>query len=308
MRAPTYSLGADGWSWQRQELHGEDVIQQFEARGWCALEQSRHDHHAVIDQFSTPTVAVRRVWHTPLDLARTPHRISPLHPAPQLWMQVDGELLITPHADVESPLPSGSAFFHTESVEAFRNTEATARFEIQLARRKDRRWETGELIGCGGTSTWSALAGVINAVLNAREAPSIRTLALQAASVDVLADALWFESLPILPAVDSRPFARALELITDHACDPTFTIETLAGMLGLTRTHVTRLFRQRGEMPSRVLKRERLRNARKMLAIEPTTPLETVAESCGFTSTRQLRECLRDEVVQDTRATTLRAS
>ncbi len=302
------NLRSDGWSWGREKLHGSDVVKWFCASGWSVRKGTYRDHHAFIGEFSTPTVTVRRVWHTPVEADRAPDHFPTADPALGVWMHLGGDLFVSSHSGVEVPMPTGGAYFHARTPSSFRNTRPTARFELSLARLDNRRPERGAIIGRRDSATWSALAGVINAILNAREAPDIRTLALYAESIDTLVEALWFESVPVITSVDRDTFARALELITENSSDPTFTIEALASMLGVTRPHVTRLFRERGAMPSRILKRERVQKARKMLAIDPTTPLDTIARSSGFSSTRLLRESLRDRLPQETRIATPRAS
>lgn len=210
-----------------------------------------------------------------------------------------GDLSVTSGAGANLSLRPGSAYLHKHPPTSLVTHRATARFEVCLPTHDNVPTELPTVMECGGWSSWSALAGVINAVLNAREAPDTRNLALYAQSIETLAEALWFESVPPATAVQNSTFTRALELISTHASDPTFSIEVLARMLGVTRSRVTRLFRERGAMPSRILKRERVHRARKMLAIDPTASLEKVARSCGFSSPRLLRESLRVDLPRE---------
>lgn len=303
------SGGAEAWSWNRIKLHGPEAAQWFSGSLWSVHDTARAEQHVFVDEFTTPTLTVRRIWHTPLRLTRVPNLATSPGDSPlSIWIHVDGDLAISMPTRTEFTLTPGAAFFHTHPPAAVANTRPTARFEILLSRTTKRGHQVPKVVPRGDSSAWSALTGVVNAVLNARVAPEMRTLALYAHCVETLAEALWLESAPALTSPESDTFIRALEFIVTHASDASFTIETLARMLGVTRSHVSRLFRQRGTTASRTLKRERVHRALNMLAVDPPPTLQEVARSCGFSSIRHLRESLPDHSPQETMKRLRRAS
>jgi AraC-like DNA-binding protein len=80
------------------------------------------------------------------------------------------------------------------------------------------------------------------------------------------------------------PARRALDILRDHHRRP-LNIKELAGSLGLSREHLTRLFvQEHGRPPAAVLRDLRLATARRLLR-QTVQPVHAVAEASGFGST-----------------------
>jgi len=85
-------------------------------------------------------------------------------------------------------------------------------------------------------------------------------------------------------ASGTSPAQRALEILRDHHRRP-LNIKELAGTLGLSREHLTRLFiQEHGQPPATTLRELRLATARRLLR-QTVMPVHAVAEQSGFGST-----------------------
>ncbi len=100
------------------------------------------------------------------------------------------------------------------------------------------------------------------------------------------------ETAPASPAWlgTSATVTRALRLLAE---DPDATIERLAGRLGVGTRHLRRLFAEHvGASPRAMLTTQRVHFARRLLD-ETNLPLDEVAVSAGFGSTRRFRAAVR---------------
>lgn len=291
MGAAAHYGGTPSWSRQRLKLHGPQVDKWFTSAGWSL--QGVATRHAFIDELITPRVVARRVWHTPLEFRALPRQPADAPSGVAAWLQVDGDLLVFDRSRAPLSIPAGFAFFHAARPMAVQSARPTARIEVVVPQRSFDARELPQLLRRADSSTWAALASVINAIFNAPQNLDPRTLSLYAHSIETLTEAMWLESSSVPLSVEQDTYTRALQLISDHWSDPTFNVSALAHRLGVTRAHVTRIFRQRGAMPSAVIKQERIINARRMLASDPTLSFHTIAASTGFSSPRHLRESLR---------------
>lgn len=86
----------------------------------------------------------------------------------------------------------------------------------------------------------------------------------------------------------------ATSLIERHACEPSFNVERLAGMVSCSREHLTRQFREAtGVSPSTYLSQYRLRLAARELRREGDK-IDAVARRCGFSGANYLCRMFRE--------------
>ncbi|MGH7726710.1 MAG: AlkA N-terminal domain-containing protein [Candidatus Eiseniibacteriota bacterium] len=103
------------------------------------------------------------------------------------------------------------------------------------------------------------------------------------------------ETAPSSPAWlgTSATVTRALRLLGAAPADEPASIEQLAGRLGIGPRHLRRLFAEHvGASPRSMLMTQRVHFARRLLD-ETNLPLDEVAVSAGFGSTRRFREAVR---------------
>lgn len=293
MGGATTLEAAQRWTRKRLKLHGRQVGEWFASAGWIVEGGPAHDRHAFVDELVTPTVVARRLWHTPLQLQAVPVHSTTSRPATVAWLQVDGDIVVCNQPESSVTLAPASVLFHSSRPLLVQSTRPTARIEVSVPPFGVDARELPQIRNRTASSSLAALASVVSAIFNSDQEPDARTLSLHAHSIETLTEAMWFESsgVPFPPGKDL--YMRGLKLISEHRSDPTFRVETLAQMLGVTRRHVSRVFHEHGMTPSRVIKSERLRAARRLMAANPTVPLETVASLNGFPSPRVLRESLR---------------
>ncbi len=273
----------------------------FAVRGWDVLSTSSNVLHLFADELITNTVAVRRIWHSPVSLGRTPRssgRTAAL--THSLLFQVNNQVQITSGGGTTELRKYGTAVFPLSVTSRVQSTRATARIEIDLS-----------IPAAAGTSglvalhavheplqTWHVATSLVNAVLNSEvdvaDAPfaSIRS-SLESAALSVVAET-YANARAVRPLRSDELYEEALGAIRDGSHDTEFTVEELARRLLISRRYLARVFAQRGTSPRAVLRETRASRARRLIDLQgDAADLEQVAALAGFSSSRTLREALR---------------
>lgn len=91
---------------------------------------------------------------------------------------------------------------------------------------------------------------------------------------------------------------RALRLIEQHYSDPTFDVERLVSMLGLSERYVQRIFAVNKETCSDVLRSRRIREAQRLLASRPSSGImvSQVGYAVGFSDPAHFSRLFRSMV------------
>lgn len=92
------------------------------------------------------------------------------------------------------------------------------------------------------------------------------------------------------PASTKQLLARVSEMIDAKAADQSTTVVTIANALGISRSHLARILGAEADSPSAMLRRARVRIARRELA-RGAEPAEAAAAS-GFSTVRRMRAAL----------------
>ena len=90
-------------------------------------------------------------------------------------------------------------------------------------------------------------------------------------------------------AVSDPRLRDALEYLHDHLYEPLFSIDDISRETGVSRRWLEYAFRGAlNETPYQYLRRQRLARARRLLIEEPQKKIYSIAQSCGFSSAKQL--------------------
>jgi AraC-like DNA-binding protein len=284
---------------RRSRLQGIDVDDWMRAHGWRMTGSSAEGARMFADEAVSSAMTIRRVWHTPFQFealpARTPRRTL-------VWLQVDGSLTLRGESSRERTIGPPSVFFPTPGVPlTVRSTAPTARIEIEIddiRRGSDGRPGEHSRTHDVAPPIWLSVVGMVNAILNADAALAPRVSTLASMAIEALVDALrveWSTSSEPLSSPGDVLVEKALSLIHVGAADPELTVRGVADSLGVSRSYLTRLFRQRGLSPRSTLQRERLVLAQRVRARHPSISLAALARAAGYPSARALREALSDE-------------
>lgn len=290
----------------RAHLIGDDMARWFAAQGWAAAPRVGSVPRAFVDELRLSKVTIRRVWHTPLVLTRT---VDAPQPTRHVWLQTQGAARIDDSTGSVHQLRTQSAIAWADpAVSRLTASQPTARIEIEsrgftgLRIQADTYTHLDGRTG-GPLTAWSCLAGTVNMLLNADTPLDDRSARLFALALDAMTDAVT------PPAVGAGPRPRrndlvqeARRLLSEHASDPSYTVQRAAEELGVTRSHLTRAFGREGDSPRQFLRTQRVSRARHLLAIDPDTDLSTVAHQSGIPSARALRESLRANAREDARS------
>lgn len=141
----------------------------------------------------------------------------------------------------------------------------------------------------------SPVAAQMLSVAHAREAGTLPDRYLLSARLYELL--MTIHSVLKRSRVETAPrLGRALELLSERAADRSFTVETMARRLGISREHLARQFRaSAGLSPSDYLTQHRLRLAAQQLR-STDDKLEAVARRCGFSGANYLCRVFRRHV------------
>jgi len=272
-----------------------EVIEWFRQRGWRATPTTEARPRAFVDEAHLAGVTIRRVWHTPLAARR-------LAPAREnIWLQVDGTLNLVDSSGTQTTLtPYGLALWSAFGVSAWSVNAPSARIEIERARERSPSHTKSSLVVPGTERqgiAWACLAGSVNMLLNSEEPLDDTSSRLLSLAIESMADAAIgpLSRGPTSGRGDEKTpgLARARRLLHEKASDATYSVERAAQDLGMTRSHLTRMFRANGDTPRNVLRAERTAIARRLLAADETADPAVVARRAGFPSSRAMKDAFR---------------
>ncbi|NQX29866.1 helix-turn-helix transcriptional regulator [Microbacteriaceae bacterium VKM Ac-2854] len=270
-------------------------------RGW-GVQSDLRTLQLFGDEITNGDFTIRRFWLTPATLIR--------RSAPNTAGIVEATLVIEglgSTADSESgvaPFEVG-ALLLSEPSEPLALTLAEPTALIQIETRAARipaplslhrvLHHAEELNGAR-----SVLASIVTALLNSTIEPQAAEFpyfeaSLEAALAAVILEADTEVAHPGSPS-ERALFRRATTLIGTRFADPTFSLDTIASQLGVSKPYLQRVFRVAGTTPLQSLQRARAQRAEQLLATQPRggrDDFEKIARQSGFPNARTMRDVLR---------------
>ncbi|MEX0151711.1 helix-turn-helix domain-containing protein [Microbacterium sp. LMI1-1-1.1] len=250
----------------------------------------------VSDEMVTEAFIVRRLWHTPLDLERSPALALPRQDRVAVMLLVDGG--VTVFADDEPlPLAVNDALLYTAGgLRSIHGDTPTARIELSLARPPSVLSGSPRFVpGTESAVAPAALSSLANVILNAEGSPrAVVTEPLRkmlAATVELLVAENATPSFGARPP--QRLFEDARTYIETWGHSPTVTASSVAEGMHVSRQYLTRVFGAHGTSIGAELRRHRASLAERLLAEALMSPHEA-ATAAGFSSLRAMRRALRE--------------
>lgn len=282
------------------DLKGDRATAWFSEHGWDVMTSGSRVLHVFIDELITGTVAVRRIWHTPVSLVRHRAPARKNSRSHLLILQADDRIKLSVETGPSVEISKyATAIVPTTSRATVSSSRPTARMEIDIVLPSE--WTTRLEAGCRvehrPLATWTIATSLINAVLNSSLEEGDAPFAGVSSSLESVALSIVAEMVPIGHHKGRRSdqlFDEALDAIRDNAHDPDFSIELLARKLSVSRRYLARVFAEHDSSPRGRLRDARLARARHLIASGVSgQQLDHVAELSGFPSARSLREAMR---------------
>lgn len=280
---------------RRYRLSGATAIAWFGDRGVRASPLRNDDTtlQVIADELVAGTFVARRIWHTAVALRCSAVDLS--DPGDTLMLQVDGEAVlvsdtssrpVTSHDVVLRPLSPGTTMTCAAP---------SARIDVRLSMPLPHPPGSPLLLPAPTTTpASSALASLLNSILNADGEPSPRVLSALGTAVEATADALLLERVPSFPdpGASDRLFDEALSYVRTWGHSASVTVQSVVDALHVSRQYLTQVFTDRGTTIGGELRRHRAALAVRMLETGLMDASEVAAAS-GFPSVRAMRQTLR---------------
>lgn len=282
-------------------LRGERAVDWLQSRG-LQLVTADGEVKIFADLATSPTIVIGRIWVTPM--------VVQIKPRPQddnglvfLSFAMRGTTRLNGQNESEGSAPS--PFYVHESAEPMRveSTDASTRLLFGIRRSKIKAVLGNDLNYTGPRTPNSHLRKVLTSAAMASLDGSIdednpgfpawRT-AIENLVIAVLRSSIR-ESTVAGPS--KTLLMRAHQLIAEQAHDANFSVVDLGQQLGISQSHLHRVFRETGTTPARLLRETRLALAEDFLGTgDPTVQdLKAAAAYSGFRNLRMFRRASADE-------------
>lgn len=287
------------WEKHRVQVDREGAERWLAEREWETVTflSSAGKTGLVCDEVQGADLTLRRIWHTPVDLRRTPPSDSrSLDDALTIVLVVDGAMTVE-IAGRERELQANNVLvWWGDHLEALHASSPVARIELTMSRPVVVPSMTPTVFTATGASMApNALSSIANVILNAHGSP--RTVVtdplrrMLAATVELLV------AENTMPTSGTRSpeelFQDSVSFIGTWAHSHTMTAGAVAEAMHVSRQYVTRVFAARGTSIGAEIRRHRVRLAQRLLTEGWMTPQEAAAAS-GFSSLRAMRRALRE--------------
>lgn len=212
-----------------------------------------------------------------------------------LVLQIDGDVRYRFRGRSVGVTPSDVVVLRGSDDVVLETSAPTARFEVTMSTPLDRR-DCGPLLlpAIGSTPSASALASVMNAVMNAEPEPPAPVVAALQRAIQFTVDALLLERLPrsAVGRSSERLFRDALGFVQTWGHSPALSVVSVADAMHVSRQHLTQIFADRSTTVGTEIRRHRSRLARRLME-SGFMEAEEVAAASGFSSVSAMRRALR---------------
>lgn len=274
-------------------LSGKDAVAWLRARGGDLGDlPGAGSFHMVVEELCGGSFLGRRIWHTAGRLRylgggdRSEHR---------LLLQVDGAIELTSRGQRTTVTANDVALLRSTAAVDITSDAPSARFEVTTSIPPNRRAGPVLLLPASApTPAATALASLVNAVMNAEPAPDHPVLSALIRAIEAAVDALVVERSPRSTASRSahRTYEEALLFIRTWGHSPTLTVPVVVEAMHVSRQYLTKVFTDRGTTIGGEIRRHRVRLARRLLA-HGLVSVSEAAEASGFSSILAMRRAIR---------------
>ncbi|MBF4457640.1 MULTISPECIES: AraC family transcriptional regulator [unclassified Pseudoclavibacter] len=276
-------------------LSGDRAVDWLEAHGARAISLGE-DFRLFADLVSSPSISITRIWHTPMEVRLRPTHETGLDRV-YLSFMMRGTLSVTEEADF-SATGTPPIFIHDTAVPArIRTEEESSRFVFGI-----RRSKIEAVLGADISDERPRIPDAsLRRVALATAAASF-DCELEEATLPFFAWRNAIETLVIAalrstmqaPGPSEALLHRSQQLILDHASEPDFSVVELANRVGISTSHLHRVFRAIDTTPATALRKRRLSLAQDLMTAQATPQdLKAIALQAGFRSLRMLQYARR---------------
>lgn len=292
-------LSSVRWEKRRWQVDGGGTERWLIEREWdtAAPLTSLAETGLVCDEVQGADVTLRRIWHTPVILSRTPPTESrAFDDILTVVLLVDGEMTVEV-AGRERDLRSNDVLvWMGDQLQGLHASSAVARIELTMSRPAGVPPLAPTVFSAKNSSMApGTLTFLANVILNAEGSP-------RAAVAEPLR-VMLVSAVELLVAENARPtfqarspdqlFADALAHIASYAHIPTTSATSVSQAMHVSRQYLTRVFTARETSIGVEIRRHRVRSAERLLSAGWMTPHEAAA-SAGFSSLRAMRRAIRE--------------
>ncbi|MDQ1135609.1 AraC-like DNA-binding protein [Microbacterium sp. SORGH_AS 1204] len=291
-------------------LRGDLASRWFGLRGWETQPLDENLGMRIhVDEFRTPSLTVRRIWHTPAALEPVARDAD----IPVIVLQAAGELLIVSEQETRQSsaeaakkagstaarlASGGSAIFRPAGVRLSAD-RPTARIEVHARLHGPSQWALDGAVHSTNVAVggWHFLSSAVNTLLSNDINVEVSSFPLLQSALEFLASAVMSELRPEttpgnVATAATRLRSRADRVMFDRAHDPEFTVGALPEMLGVSHSYLARAYNAAGTTAHRRLGELRARHAVELFRVGADDP-KTIAARSGFSSERAMMRALR---------------
>lgn len=274
-------------------------------RGWKVVTHGHQPLRVTADFAWTPTFVIGRIWHTPAVMEIVPN--SEFEQVTVASFVLDGTTDLLAGGKTRAA-PAGANFYSAGNTPLqLRTKRPSSRLLIGAPSGlfdgvPDRQLLHGHSYRAGPSYQRTLVASVA-AALGGHVRRNTTPYRYWSVGIEQLLLAATFSNVDSDPDLarseegeggSTNRVEEILAVIDAHAHDPVFSVQELAEMVKLSRSHVHRLLESTDRSPAMHLRDARLRLAEAQLEDGASTDdLRRVALASGFSSPRALREAIR---------------
>lgn len=282
-------------------LRGERTIEWLVSRG-ATLISADGEVKIFADLATSATVVIGRVWFSPMSV-EVPAASSEKSDLVFISLAMQGTSRLLGQNETEAATPPPFFVHNTTEPILIETTEPSTRLIFGI-----RRWKIEAVLGPNYRYTGPRIPNAhLRKVLTSAAMASLDgpidgdspTFPAWRTAIESLVIAVVRSSMRKTTAQGATAslLARAQSIITQQAHNPEFSVVELGHQLGISQSHLHRVFRETGTTPARLLRETRIALAEDFLGSGTPTiqELKEAAASSGFRNMRMFRRATAEE-------------